>query len=128
VELERKYSGLKFIIPNIIFHQNIWGIISQVPDLCKQADPTTYITSECPPFFILHGTLDSIIPTQQSVDLAAAIIKEIGQDKVTLTLLYGAGHGGVPVTLLNGTIHYGSPFGNATNMNKIFAFLNKCVK
>ena len=29
--------------------------ISKVPELCKQADPTTYITSECPPILIQHG-------------------------------------------------------------------------
>ena len=102
--------------------------ISKVLDLCKQADPTNYITSECPPFVIQHGTMDPLIPTQQSVDLAAAITKEIGQDKVTLTLLDGAGHGGVPVTFLNGTRHYGYPFGTAENMDKVFAFLNKYMK
>jgi len=52
--------------------------ISKVPDLCKQADPTTYITSKCPPFLIQHGTLDFVVPKQQSVDLTAAIKKEIG--------------------------------------------------
>jgi dipeptidyl aminopeptidase/acylaminoacyl peptidase len=40
---------------------------------------------------IQHGTLDFVVPKQQSVDLAAAIKKEIGQDKVTLILLDGAG-------------------------------------
>jgi hypothetical protein len=68
-----------------------------------------------------------MIPTQQSVDLAAVIIKEIG-NKVTLTLLDGAGHGGVPVTLLNGTRYCGYPFETAENMDKVFAFLNKYVK
>jgi len=102
--------------------------ISKVPDLCKQADPTNYITSECPPFLIQHGTLDSIIPTQQSVDLAAAITREIGQDKVILTLLNGAGHGGIPVIFLNGTRHCGYPFGTTENMDKVFAFLNKYMK
>ena len=102
--------------------------ISKVPDLCKQADPTNYITSECPPFLIQHGTLDQLVPKQQSVDLADAITKEIGQGKVTLTLLDGAGHGGIPVTFLNGTRHYGYPFGTAENMDKVFAFLNKYMK
>ena len=96
--------------------------------LCRQADPTNYITLECPPFLIQHGTLDPLVPTQQSVDLAAAITKKIGQDKVTLTLLDGAGHGRVPVTLLNGTLHYGYPFGTAENIDKVFAFLNKYMK
>lgn len=89
--------------------------ISKVPDLCKQADPTTYLTSECPPFLIQHGKLDRVIPTQQSTDFAAAIANKAGQDKVTLTLLEGAGHGG-------------EQFEAADNLAKIFAFLNKYMK
>jgi acetyl esterase/lipase len=102
--------------------------ISKVPDLCKQADPTTYITSKCPPFLIQHGTLDFIVPTQQSIDLAAAITKEIGSNKVTLILLDGAGHGGIPVTLLNGKRYCGYPFGTTENMDKVFSFLDEYMK
>ena len=128
-ELRDKVQGVhiyntKYSFPSRYLGQNI----SKVPDLCKQADPTNYITSECPPFLIQHGTLDPLVPTQQSVDLAAVIIKAIGQNKVTLTLLEGAGHGGVPVTLLNGTRHYGYPFGTTENMDKVFEFLNKYMK
>ncbi len=126
--LREKVQGVhiyntKYSVPSRYLGQNV----SKVPDLCKQADPTNYITSECPPFLIQHGTLDPLVPTQQSVDLAAVIIKAIGQNKVTLTLLEGAGHG-VPVTLLNGTRHYGYPFGTTENMDKVFEFLNKYMK
>jgi len=55
--------------------------------LCKQADPTTYITSECPPFLIQHGTLDPRIPTQQSVDLATEITKKSDRAKQPLHYL-----------------------------------------
>lgn len=89
--------------------------ISQVPDLCKQADPTTYITSDCPPFLIQHGTLDPIIPTQQSVDFASAIAEKAGRDKVTLTLFEGAGHGG-------------EQFESAENMDTVFSFLDRHMK
>ena len=102
--------------------------ISKVPDLCRQADPTTYITSKCPPFLIQHGTLDFIVPMQQSIDLADAIKKEIGSNKVTLILLEGAGHGGVPVILLNGKRYCGYLFGTAENMDKVFAFLDEYMK
>ena len=110
--------------PSKYFGQNL----SKVPNLGKQADPTTHITSECHPFLIQHGTLNSLIPAQQSVNLADAITKEIEKDKVTLTLLDGAGHGGVHVILLNGTRYCGYPFGTAENMNKVFVFLNKYIK
>lgn len=89
--------------------------ISKVPDLCKQADPTTYITSECPPFLIQHGTMDPVIPMQQSTNFAAAIANKAGQDKVTLTLIEGAGHGG-------------EQFEATDNMAAVFSFLDKYMK
>jgi hypothetical protein len=58
----------------------------------------------------------------------AAIAKEIGQDKVTLILLDGAGHDIDPFLLRNRTIHYGGEFDTAENMDKVFAFLNKYMK
>ena len=91
--IREQVDGVPFYNTEGSFPSKYLGLnISKVPDLCKQADPTTYITSKCPPFLIQHGTLDSVVPKQQSVDLAAAIKKEIGQDKVTLILLDGAGH------------------------------------
>jgi hypothetical protein len=65
---------------------------------------------------------------QQSIDLADAIAKKIGKDKVSLILLDGAGHGGVPVTLLNGKRFCGYPFGTAKNMDKVFSFLDEHMK
>ncbi len=93
------------------FGQNI----SDVPDLCKQADPTTYITSDCPPFLIQHGTLDPVIPAQQSIDFATAIAKNAGKDKVTLTLFEGAGHGG-------------EQFESVENIDKVFEYLDRHMK
>jgi acetyl esterase/lipase len=119
-----KESGIQDIIQGVPIYnteasppsQYLGQNISKVPDLCKQADPTTYITSECPPFLIQHGTLDPLVPTQQSVDLAAAITKKIGQDKVILTLLDGVGHWDP------------ESFDNAENICEVFAFLDEYMK
>jgi dipeptidyl aminopeptidase/acylaminoacyl peptidase len=46
-----------------------------------------------PPFLIQHGTQDAIVPHQQSVNMAAKLIRVLREDKVTLELLKGAGHG-----------------------------------
>jgi acetyl esterase/lipase len=114
----------KYFFPSQYLGQNI----SKVPYLCKQADSTTYITSKCPPLLIQHGTRDSIVSKQQSVDLAAAITKEIGQDKVTLILPDGAGHDIDPFLLRNGIIHRGRQFDTAENMDNVFVFLNRYMK
>jgi acetyl esterase/lipase len=90
-------------------------IITSVPDLVKQANPTTYVTADDPPFFIQHGSADNLIPTQQSVDFAAALAKVIGKDKVTLGIIQGAGHGT-------------AEFSTTANVKKVFAFLDSVLK
>ncbi len=129
-------SGIREIVDGVLIYNNedyfpsqyLGQNISKVPDLCKQADSTTYITSKCPLFLIQHGTMDAVVQKQQSVDLAAAITKEIGKDKVILILLEGAGHYIETFPLLNGTINCGGQFDTAENMDKVFAFRNKYMK
>jgi acetyl esterase/lipase len=63
-----KESGIQDIIQGVPIHnteasppsQYLGQNISKILDLCKKADPTTYISSECPPFLIQHGTLDPL--------------------------------------------------------------------
>lgn len=89
--------------------------ITQAPDLVKRASPATYISKNDPPFFIEHGTEDPLVPTEQSKNLYADLVKVLGQEKVTLTLLEGAGHGG-------------PQFETQENLDKVFAFLDKHLK
>ena len=66
--------------------------ITLVPDLVKAANPETYINPAAPPFFIQHGTLDDIVPVQQSVGFASRLEEVLGKGRVRLELLEGAGH------------------------------------
>ena len=72
--------------------------LTEVPELVKEADPTTYITSDDPPFLIQHGTADGNIPTEQSMNFAAALTEVLGVENVTLKLLEGAAHAGPEFT------------------------------
>lgn len=54
--------------------------------------PVHYISADTPPFLILHGTHDALVPYAQSQQLAAAL-KEKGVP-VWLQTLPGSGHGG----------------------------------
>jgi len=85
--------------------------LTLVPDLVKQANPETYIDANDPPFFIQHGTADVLIPSQQSVDFAAALRKVLGTKKVSIELLAGAGHAG-------------AAFFTDANIAKVMAFLD----
>jgi acetyl esterase/lipase len=72
--------------------QYLGSALAEVPELVAKANPTTYISADDPPFLIEHGTKDSRVATEQSIDFAAALTKVLGADKVTLKLLEGADH------------------------------------
>ncbi|TAE55915.1 MAG: alpha/beta hydrolase [Bacteroidetes bacterium] len=68
--------------------------ITSIPEKVKEASPATYISSDDPPIFIQHGTIDRLIPTAQSILFAGQLTEVLGAEKVTLSLLEGADHGG----------------------------------
>jgi len=90
-------------------------LITQAPDLVKQADPETYITADDPPFFIQAGSADSSVPTQQSTDFAANLQKVLGKDKVSLEILQGANH-------------LDPAFETAANLKKVLDWLDTVLK
>ncbi len=49
----------------------------EAPELYKKASPFYYLTKNTPPTLILHGTLDSLVPINQSDELAKRL-KETG--------------------------------------------------
>ncbi len=61
-------------------------------DLAKTANPLTYIAKDDPPFLIMHGDKDQVVPLGQSVILAKALI-DAGVE-VTMKTIPGAGHEG----------------------------------
>ena len=60
-------------------------------DLADAASPLTYVTADDPPFLIMHGDADRLVPVQQSRDLHAAL-ERAGVDS-SLRVVEGAGHG-----------------------------------
>ena len=68
--------------------------ISEAGDLLKQASPITYVTKEAPPFLILHGDSDLVVPLSQSQALFDRL-KGVGAD-ATLVVVKNAGHALVP--------------------------------
>ena len=68
------------------------GTVSAVPEKYKAASAIRYIHSECPPFYMQHGTVDDVVPTIQSINFAAALEAAIGQENVELHLIENAGH------------------------------------
>lgn len=99
--------------------QYIGQLITNDPELTQQANPATYISTmakeTAPAFLIQHGTADGHVPVQQSLDFADVLTSALGEDKVTLVLLEGAGHGT-------------SEFTTQENLEMVFAFLDQVLK
>ncbi len=67
------------------------GPIQENPARAARANPITFVTQDDPPFLIMHGTEDRLVPFNQS-ELFHAALKKAGVE-VTLHPVKGAGHG-----------------------------------
>jgi acetyl esterase/lipase len=64
----------------------------EIGELAREASPLAHVSTDDPPFLIMHGDLDDVVPVQQSQTFAEALRK--AGVKVSLVILKGAGHGG----------------------------------
>jgi acetyl esterase/lipase len=96
--------------------QLIGAPIQSRPDLVKAVNPITYVSPESAPFLIQHGTADCVVPPGQSCLLYEALLPAIGADKVELTLIEGAPHGGGPL------------FWADDNVEQVLGFLDRFLK
>jgi acetyl esterase/lipase len=69
----------------------IGGAVLKNRDKAMAASPTHYVTKDDPPFLIVHGDRDPLVPLQQS-EMLAELLKKAGVP-VTLYVVRGAGHG-----------------------------------
>ena len=58
------------------------------------ANPCTYVNREIPPFLIVHGSADRIVPVEQSIKLARTIKVVASEERVTFYQAEGAPHHG----------------------------------
>ena len=66
------------------------GPVQGKKELAKTANPLTYVDKSDPPFLIMHGDKDQLVPHEQSVILAKALI-DAGVE-VTMKTIPGAAH------------------------------------
>lgn len=66
--------------------------IQQCKEWTRTASPMSYVTSDDPPFLIMHGMADCLVPYQQSVMLGDAL--QLAGVPSTLVLLPNGEHGG----------------------------------
>lgn len=63
----------------------------EYPEAARAASPITHICPDAPPFLIIHGARDNIVPLNQSEQLAAAL--QAAGVPVSLVVMSDAGHG-----------------------------------
>jgi acetyl esterase/lipase len=92
MDSQRLPEGMIHDTPDSPESELIGGPIQENKDKVARANPITYITSDMPPFLVVHGDQDPLVPYGQSVILVEAMQKA-GVD-VTFYTVKGAGHGG----------------------------------
>jgi acetyl esterase/lipase len=93
--------------------QLVGGPIQENRDKVAEANPISYITEGHPPFLIMHGDQDPLVPFHQSQMLFEAL-KTAGQN-VTFWPVPGAGHGG-------------AEFRDEDLLQQVLAFFNNYLK
>jgi acetyl esterase/lipase len=93
----------------------IGGSPTQFPEKCREINPATYLTIDCPPFYLQHGTADHLVPYLQSVNFAEILIDTIGQKKVVLNLLEDVDH-------------FNAEHNSPANIRKALDFLDRYLK
>jgi dipeptidyl aminopeptidase/acylaminoacyl peptidase len=81
----------------------IAGALQENKDKARSASPITYITSDDPPFLIVHGTDDPLVPVNQS-ELLHGALKSAGVESLFVKVT-GAGHGGFRSPEVSKRIH-----------------------
>ncbi|KRE27445.1 esterase [Mycobacterium sp. Soil538] len=66
--------------------------IAKHPDVFRKASPIARVHAEAPPFLVLHGTGDSVIPVAQARSFVDRLT-EVSRSVVSYVELPGAGHG-----------------------------------
>jgi acetyl esterase/lipase len=74
--------------------QDAFGATGPDDPVLKRASPVTYVTSNAPPFLILHGNRDKLVELKQSAELDARL-KAAGVDS-TFVVITNYAHGYAP--------------------------------
>jgi acetyl esterase/lipase len=74
--------------------ENVFGAKSADDPVLKRASPITYVSKEDPPFLILHGDKDALVPLSQSRSLYDRLTEAGVSAK--LVVVKNAGHGFTP--------------------------------
>jgi acetyl esterase/lipase len=84
-------ANFRIATPKSPHSQLLGGPVLERRDLARQANPVTYISKDDPPFLVVHGDADRLVPYAQSVLLVEAL--RAAGVSVTFHSVAGGGHG-----------------------------------
>ncbi|MFN8442608.1 MAG: alpha/beta hydrolase [Caldilineaceae bacterium] len=91
MDTQRLPDGMIHDTPDSPESQLVGGPIQENKEKTARSNPVTYVSADAPPFLVVHGNQDPLVPYQQSVLLVNALIVA-GVDVAFYTVI-GAGHG-----------------------------------
>ena len=91
MDAHRLPDGLVHDAPDSPESKLVGGPIQEHKDRVAKANPITYVSKDDPPFLIIHGDQDKLVPYHQSVLLKDAL--EAVEARVTFYKVEGGGHG-----------------------------------
>jgi acetyl esterase/lipase len=80
--------------PSVLVERLLGGPVKERLDLARSASPVAFVSPDDPPFLIVHGTADPVVPYKQSVWLRDRLRK--AGVPVALITVEGGGHGTFP--------------------------------
>ncbi len=109
-EFQAKFGKLPPNYPELAVAKLLGGPLRTKRDLARLANPITFVTEKAPPFLIMHGDRDTLVPLEQSQLLESALRKAGGN--VELYVVPGKGH---------------EPLDDPTVLAKVEAFFDKTI-
>jgi acetyl esterase/lipase len=91
MDANRLAGGMVHDTPDSPEAQLVGGPIQQYPERVARANPISYVTSAAPPFLVVHGDHDPLVPHHQSQILVAAL--QSAGVPVTFYTVVGGQHG-----------------------------------
>ncbi|MFN8490984.1 MAG: alpha/beta hydrolase [Caldilineaceae bacterium] len=91
MDTQRLPDGMVHNPPDSPESELVGGPIQENKEKTARANPVTYVTAAAPPFLVVHGNQDPLVPYGQSVLLVNALVVA-GVDVKFYTVI-GAGHG-----------------------------------
>lgn len=87
LEPENYHSGLRSAEAYFL------GVAAEdAPELCRRADPISYLRPDVPPVMLLHGTGDRVVPYSTSLEFALRYREVVGSEKLLTRFIPGAEH------------------------------------